>query len=356
MDSRRKQFFTIVGVLLYLYQHGHARQIPFKRKYGTLDFMDTATYFLTDAYFPIQQAPIYGHECLTNDCSMRRFLTVRFGSEPVIKFLNLWTISDKYIPDAIFIRFSLRCPKGMFAMGVSCYNGNCHKLQLHCGPVHPDFGQATSKSKIIMPSNSSKISTCPDSMYVSGLECTSWLCIPTGLHCTMLNMKRMTKFERTLDTAGSREIVSKPFGKNYDSLSEEMRTPIFKMACFGVVCESITLFSVGRGSAPLLGPVEKWTNYVEKEGSTASCPSGTVVAQVKCEGKTCNRIKLGCARPANRNNLILNEDDIKLSDIFGMWNVLDGICPGGYYLKQLSCLIDNCEEMVMGCLQASFLQ
>lgn len=356
MNTHQTRSGFVVGLLLYLFQDGHARQILFKRQYGTLDFMDAATYFLVDGYFPIQQAPIYGHECLSKDCSERRFHTVRFGSDAVVKFSNSWTISDKYIPDSIFIRFSITCPKGMLAMGITCYHGDCHRLQLHCGHVPLNFGQTTSNSKIIPPSNSTNISTCPNSMYVSGLECTNLLCIPTGLHCTTLKMNRRSKFKYTLDIAGNREVKSKLFGKKYSDLSEEMKNPIFKLTCFGIVCESITLSSTERGSVQLLRPVEKWTNHVEKEGTIASCPSGTVVARVKCEGRICGRIKLGCARPVDRNNLILDDNDIKFSDIFGMWDMLDGIFPGGYYFKQLSCIVDNCEKMVMGCVKASFIQ
>lgn len=201
----------------------------------------------------LQQASIYAHECLNEDCSKCRFLTVRFGSDPVITFTNSWTIFDGYGSEL----FSLRCPAGMLALGTACYHANCLKLQMLCGEVSSAFGRTTSKSKIVFPSSSSKITTCPDSMYVSGLECTSWDCIPTGLHCTELRQNLRPKLKTPLTTTGNRKAGSGPFSLKNRGLSTEAKFPIYSMACIDTLCTTIHFFWIERGTAPLLRPVEE---------------------------------------------------------------------------------------------------
>lgn len=244
-------FFT--SLLLFLFQRGHANQILFKRQYGTTDALNIATNHLYDAHLPIQQAPIYGHECINEDCSKRRFFTVRFGNDPVVKFSNYWTIFEGYAPN----KFPFKCPKNMPVLRASCYRGNCLRLRLNCGYVPFAFGQMTSHFKFVMPSNSSKLATCTDSMYVSGLECPNGRCIPTGLHCTTLEMYHKPKSKYSLDVSGNRQIERKLLSSMDSGPSEKMNRPIFKWICHGTLCDSVTLFSIDRGMTPLLGPVEK---------------------------------------------------------------------------------------------------
>lgn len=286
MDIHDTHFIFFVGLLLVLFQRSCAREVPFKRQYGTLDFMHTARIMIDDGHFPLQQAPIYAHECLNDDCSERRFLTVRYGSDPVVEYSNFRAHKINYNGE----RFFIRCPKGMLGFGTICYQGNCLKPQMLCGKVPRSFGKTSSKFKIVQPSNSSRITACPDSMYVSGLECPAWDCIPTGLHCTELKMTRRPELKYTLRIAGNRKSESELFSSKNEGLSEVMRGPIIKITCLGSVCSTLILHSVNRGSAPLLRPVEKWTNYVEGGGTTASCPSGTIVVQWKCQKANCDRI------------------------------------------------------------------
>lgn len=352
MDNHNTQFILVLSLLSLLCQSISARQVLFKRQYGTLDFMYSSGSMFDDTYFPLQQAPIYGHECLNDDCSESRFLTVRYGSDSVIKFSNFRAHRKDYNTG----RFFIRCPKKMLGMGTICSHGNCLKPQMFCGEVPEEFGKTSSKFRIVLPSNSSKVTTCPDSMYVSGLECATWNCIPIGLHCTELKMTFRAQNKHILRIAGNRKSESDLFSSKKGGRSEVMRGPIFKIECLGTVCNSLILSSVDRGSAPLLHPVEKWTNYVEDEGTIASCPSGTIVVQMECQKESCDKIRLGCARPIRQNGIVIEENDIMVSNIFGLWNIRSGFCPDGYYFKSLSCLLFACSTMVMQCVKVSFIQ
>lgn len=345
-------FIFFVGLLMTSHQSSCGRKVPFKRQYGTLDFMDTFG-STNDGHFPLQQAPIYGHECLDDKCSKRRFLTVRFGDNPVVEFANFLAVQSNYNYDDFYIR----CPKGMLGMGTICHNGNCLKPQLLCGQVPKKFGETTSKIKTVLPSNSTKSAKCPDSLYVSGLECTTYNCSPPGLRCIELKIDQKPKMKYTLRAIGSRKLESQLFsaGKN-GGLSEQMRDPIFKITCQDGLCGTMRLFSAARRSTSLRGSVEKWTGYAGDEGTSLSCPSETVVAQIKCETSICGRIKLGCTRPAKQTKLLFDESDTKFSNVFGSYKFPIGICPDGYYFQNLSCLLFSCSEMVMGCVKISFIQ
>lgn len=324
----------------------------FKRELGKLDYLYAAKDLLNDAHSPFQLAPIYAHECMEDECQKRRFHSVRFGSGPIIEFSNLWTTAVNYIPTGYYIR----CPRGMLVSGLSCIKGDCTKPQLHCGKVLASFGSTANKFKIVLPSNTSRFTKCPDSMYVSGLQCTTWHCIPTGLHCTRLLLQRRPKMKHLLERSGNRVIESALFTDKNGGKSEKANGPIFQIRCIGSLCNPQWFFSIARGVDPLLGAVQKWTPGIQNAGSSASCPTAMVVAQMHCQAPLCNKVALGCAKFLNSDITIVEEHDTRHSEIFGPYDKLIGVCPDGYYFKKLHCIRDLCYEMVMECVKITFIE
>lgn len=351
MSCVQLHYLTIIALQVLLIFCCEGSYVPFLRKSGTLDAMDSVN-DMADAYLPLQQVPIYGHECLKRFCWDRRFLTVRHGNDRILIFSNHWTTTISYVKGYQ----SIRCPKHMLAMGMSCLDTFCDAPQLLCAATAPGFKVNSWRKKDIKPTNKSGKVLCPDGMYVQGLICTDWgwKCNPMGLHCVALVHLRTPQHRYPLISTSGRVLQSERFGSRGKGYSQLMSGPVFGMECLGLYCDSISLFSVARGTKPLLQQAVTWTPSVNAAGSSVQCPLGMVVGQMRCGAQNCGDVYLGCVRPFPI--IQINKNDRQMSNIFGESFEPPGHCPDGYFMDQLFCLRNKCAQMAIGCVKLTFIE
>lgn len=340
------------ALLIAAFREFRAAQKPFTRKMGTPDYMNTFGWPL-EGFIPVAPIPIYAHECVKDDCSERRFLTMRYGNNPILQFSNFWS-GIKYHD---LNGWHTKCPKNMLAMGMSCSQGVCGLPQLHCGLAAPGFKIVPRKKKTVTPLENETSAFCPDGMYVQGLHAANGPNYRSGLHCVGLFFDNMFPSEFPLIPSDNKISRSVTLNVNdNDGYSLPTDGPIFSIICSSHQCQAITLVSVSRGIEPILGPVEKWTNHVGYGINTASCPPGMLIKQMRCRESYCNKINLGCARPTEESKVRFHDNDLRYSNVFGSYVSIPGYCPEGYYAKEVNCPRAVCSQLILGCVKATYIE
>lgn len=328
-----------------------ATNSAFLRNFTTLDFMNPFDYFFYGA-LPLQLAPIYGMRCWKKNCKKRQFFTVRLSNDAIVRFSNYWTSFIRNSGD----RYFMKCPEKMLALGMSCIQGDCHKLQILCGITTERFTIIPTDSKLVWTARRGKRATCPDGMYAQWIGCVSGYCDPVGLYCVKVEFQKLPERKLPLLPLNNRKMVSNIFSSAKKGYSQLMNGPVYSILCHKSLCEEMQLVSVARGSKKLLGPVQVWTNHASARGTTVSCPSGMVMRQMRCRNECCSKVYLGCAAPTGENLVQIDGNDTRNSNVFGSYGLPPGKCPDGYYVKKISCFDDNCGRMVANCVKLTFIE
>lgn len=321
----------------------------FRREYGTLDVMDVSEERFRNAHVPIQYSPIYGIKCLDDGCVARQFLTVRQGNEHIVEFSNYWTTKSKLNDKGLYTS----CPKNMLTMGMARkYSWSLD--QMMCGRVDQRF-KILAKKNVLVETAKNNIVLCPNGMYVQGIQCLERQCDKIGLFCVELSFNKILESKYPLVPNGNRVIINDFFNATTNGgLSEKMDGPIFRIGRFDK-CVGTRHFTIGRGLKPILGPVKKWTEIASNEGTSVSCPRGMLVSQMKCGGKCCDEISLGCSELVNKKVFEIDETQVTVSNLFGT-DIVGGFCPDGHYAKGINCFRTNCNLIIIECVKMTFIE
>lgn len=350
-QHRKMKIFLLcahVVLIICLSLTSGKRLVPFKREYGTLDFMDVSHEF-HNAHIPLQYSPIYGIKCLDDNCDYRQFLTVRHGNKPIIKFSNYWTTRSYEGSEGLYTI----CPKKMMTLGMSC-GYPCSLDQMNCGRVDSRFRIQANKKMLVRTAKNNTV-LCPNGMYVRGVLCLEYLCTKIGLYCVGLAFEKAPKEKLALIPDGNRIIRSDVFKADEGGYSQKMDGPVFSIFR-GNQCSGTALYAIGRGQKPILGPVERWTAVASEEGTSVSCPHGMLISQMKCTGECCEEISLGCSKLLHKKLFKIDESQVTFSNLFGTWAYIDGLCPDGHYAKGLNCFRSKCLLIIMKCVKITFVQ
>lgn len=318
---------------------------------GAVDGMSWFRNYNSQSWVPVQQAPIFGIACINSTCEYRRLVTVRMGSNPIVLYRNKRRSANGK-PD----RWRVSCPKNMLAMGLSSHNGN-NGLTILCGPVTSGFMIEFRQNVVIPPRKSLESVGCPDGSYVQGIECFGYGCKYPGLFCVQLRATRFSKRKDPLTIRDNRMHLTDLFSSDADGLSPPMIGPIYSLRCFGPnLCERKQLRGTVRGLDPMFSSKIKWAGGASAEGSSVSCPKGTVIRQIRCKEKYCARVEVGCSSFINPV-IGIEPNDVRISNPFSTLSYHDdtGTCPDGYFANRIECQMSQCSVMILGCVKVTVI-
>lgn len=343
---------VFVAALLCVISFSDAAYAPFKRNVGTLDAMDdfNPSY---PGFRPIQQSPIYGIDCLDNSCYNQRFLTVRYQNLVIVKYVNHWTP----LTAGNSGRWQISCPNNMLSLGMWCHENSCNKIRLVCGTIGTGFLMKGARTTVNPPSSPSDVS-CPNGQYMQGIECFGYDCQRRGLKCVGLQYNRRVQGKFEIRRTDNRQVVGHWFSEEWGGLSQAVQGPMFALHCSGPhYCDNKIFHSVLRGTIPMLEKPQIWRGPLNDIGSVASCPSGMVVGQMRCSYDFCRELLIGCAKPANKKIMVVDDDRLSSNVFSQYWPFEDtASCPEGYYIREISCLRSYCSHMVLGCVKMTFVE
>lgn len=341
----------VSAVLIYLAINTDAAYVVFKRTVGTRDAMDIFN-ISSPPYRPIQQSPIYAIQCLDRGCINQRFLTVRYQNQIIVKYVSQWAWPKLETSG----RWTITCPQNMLSLGFARYEPKSKDIFMICGAINTGFLLTSSTIRIEPPSIPYSVS-CPNGMYMQGIECYNDSCERRGLKCVELQYKRLVQGRFDLRRSDNRQIEGDWFNSE-NGLSQKALGPIFAMSCSGRNnCANKRYYFVQRGMKQMLGKIESWPWLYSLLHAVASCPKGTVAKQFKCALDLCHRIDIGCAKPANKKLMVMDNDRMSSNAFSPNWSFQNiGFCPEGYYIREITCLNLFCTSMRLGCVKMVFVE
>mmetsp|Transcript_14941 Transcript_14941/g.24337 ORF Transcript_14941/g.24337 Transcript_14941/m.24337 type:complete len:427 (-) Transcript_14941:157-1437(-) len=125
--------------------------------------------------------------------------------------------------------------------------------------------------------------------------------------------------------------------------------PISGVDCDEKHCDNKRVFTTGLNEDRVFstdGNVQ-YTEYISEEGpGQADCPTRTLVCQVKCKGRYCDELKLGCC--ATSSNYTLQDDDIQYTEFYSEDEGLRN-CNDGYFMSGIRCKDSFCGKIQLKC-------
>lgn len=230
------------------------------------------------------------------------------------------------------------CPKSSIASGLNCQGRYCDNISLTCSGDYRHLDGLESwthyfSEESLTVSNSN---ICPDNKFLSGIRCRGRYCDELSLRCSnFLGAIRGTCHWSDWFSEED-ESINAPLGsyiagiecrgsycddkrayfcqtqENWTDFSSEEDwekpnttcTPgsfITGIACTGRYCDNISVRCTQVISNTDLETTIDWLPYFSEEKSEEHCPTGRAINSIKCEGRYCDNLALGCSLKENIN-------------------------------------------------------
>lgn len=249
------------------------------------------------------------------------------------KDLSTISITTELTSDENSFATKALCTKNTALTGFHCDGRYCDDIAITCsGNLYKTDGFERWSNDFSEEGENKMI--CPDNKFVSGLRCQGRYCDSISLQCA--------KFEGLNQ---NQCYWSHWVSEEEKSLIPPLGSYIAGMECGGSFCDNKRAY--------ICQSSEVWTAYNSEEDSDlpkSICPEGRYAAGFSCQGKYCDNIAIRCEE---HKDIKQKASSIKWTPHFSEENIATEMCENDQIISALRCEGRYCDKLSLGCQEFS---